>query len=167
MMKTVHLNFVAHSPMRGRWPLALLVFAALAAWLYWHNLQLNRQVEKLHELVADLHHRAEMRRLARQGATEDLTKDLHGVSNRAWATLLNAIESVQTKKVALLVLEPDATNGKLRVTAEAKDVAAMLDYLKRLQQQPGLRDVVLLSQQVNEDDKQQPVRFIVGAQWQT
>lgn len=166
-MKTVQLNFVAHSPKRGRWPIAVVVFAVLAAWQYWQSQQLNQQIDKLREQVADLHHRTEMSRLARQGATEDLTKDLHGVSNRAWATLLNAIESVQTKKVALLVLEPDATNGKLRVTAEAKDVAAMLDYLKRLQQQPGLRDVVLLSQQVNEDDKQQPVRFIVGAQWQT
>ena len=165
-MKTVQLNFVAHSPKRGRWPLALLVFAVLAAWQYWHNQQLNKQVEKLREQVADLRHRTEMTRLARQGATEDLTKDLHGVSNRAWATLLNTIESVQAKEVALLVLEPDATNGKLRVTAEAKDVSAMLDYLKQLQQQPGLRDVVLLSQQVNEDNKQQPVRFIVGAQWQ-
>lgn len=166
-MRSVQLNFVAHSPKRGGWPLALLVFAALAAWQYWQNQQLNHRVEKLRDQVADLHHRTEMTRLARQGATEDLTKNLRGVSNRAWATLLDAIESVQAKKVALLVLEPDATNGKLRVTAEAKDVTAMLDYLKQLQQQPGLRDVVLLSQQVNEDDPQQPVRFVVGAQWQT
>ena len=166
-MKTVRLDFVPHPPSRGRWPFALLVFAALAAWQQWQSQQLNQQVDKLREKVADLQHRTEMTRLARQGAAEDLTKNLHGVSVRAWSILLNTIESVQTNKVALLVLEPDATNGKLRVTAEAKDVDAMLDYLRRLQQQPGLHDVVLLSQQVNEDDPQQPVRFIVGAQWQT
>ncbi len=166
-MKSVQLNFVARSPTRGRWPLVVLVFAVLAAWQYWHNQQLNQEVDKLREHAADLHHRAEMTRLARLGTTEDLAKDLHGVSNRAWATLLNVIEAMATKRVALLVLEPDPLNGKVRVTAEAKDVSAMLDYVKQLQQQPGLRDVVLLSQQVNEDDPQQPVRFIVGAQWQT
>jgi nitrate reductase NapAB chaperone NapD len=139
----------------------------LAAWQYWQSQQLSQQVDKLREQVADLRHRTAMTRLARQGATEDLTRDLRGVSNRAWANLLNAVEAMATKKVALLVLEPDAASGKVRVTAEAKDVSAMLDYLKQLQQQPGLRDVVLLSQQVNEDNPQQPVRFIVGAQWQT
>ena len=166
-MKSVRLNFVAASPQRGRWPLAVLVLAVLTAWQYWHNEQLSQQVDKLREHVADLDHRTEMTRLARLGTPEDLTKDLHGVSNRAWATLLNVIEAMATKKVALLVLEPDPTNGKVRMTAEAKDVSAMLDYVKQLQQQPGLHDVVLLSQQVNEDDPQQPVRFIVGAQWKT
>lgn len=166
-MRSVRLNFVAPSAKRGAWPLALLVFAALAAWQYWHNQQLSQRVDKLGEEVADLNHRTAMTRLVRQGATEDLTKNFRGVSNRAWTTLLNSIEAVQSKKVALLVLEPDATNGKLRLTAEAQDVAAMLDYLKQLQQQPGLREVVLLSQLVNEDNPQQPVRFIVGAQWQT
>lgn len=166
-MRSVQLNFVAPSAKRGAWPLALLVFAALAAWQYWHNQQLNKRVDKLREEVADLDHRSAMTRQVRQGATEDLTRNLRGVSNRAWTALLNSIESAQSKKVALLVLEPDATNGRLRLTAEARDVAAMLDYLKQLQQQPGLREVVLLSQLVNEDNPQQPVRFIVGAQWQT
>ena len=166
-MKNVRLNFVAHSASRGRWSLAVLAFAVLAAWQYWHNQQLSQQVETLRERMADLQHRTEMTRLARLGTSEDLAKDLHGVPNRAWATLLNVFEAMETRKVALLLLEPDPLNGKVRVTAEAKDVSAMLDYLKRLQQQPGLRDVVLLSQQVNEDDPQQPVRFIVGAQWQT
>lgn len=166
-MRSVQLNFVGRSAGRGRWVLAVLVFAILAAWQYWQDQQLSQEVDTLREHVADLHHRTEMTRLARLGTAEDLTKDLHGVSNRAWATLLNVMEAMATKKVALLVLEPDPVNGKVRVTAEAKDVSAMLDYVKQLQQQPGLRDVVLLSQQVNEDDPQQPVRFIVGAQWQT
>lgn len=95
-------------------------------------------------------------------------KDANAVLRRLavpWQALFAAIESSKGKEVALLTVNPDAEKGLVRIGAEAKGLDEMVRYLKRLQRQPALGEVVLLNHQVQEKDPQKPVRFSVTAAW--
>lgn len=82
-----------------------------------------------------------------------------------WDSLFAAVESAFNQQATLLAIEPDAETRQVRLTAEAKDFPAMLDYLKQLQQSPALRDAYLSSHQINQQDSQRPVRFVINARW--
>src|SRR5271169_6864724 len=77
-----------------------------------------------------------------------------------WAELLAALESVPTPEVALLGVEPSATRHVVRITAEAKNSGAMLDYLQDLQGR-HFSDVWLTSHQIQLQTPGTPVRFVV------
>jgi len=81
-----------------------------------------------------------------------------------WADMLAALESVKTKEVALLAVEPSATRHNVHITAEAKNTDAMLDYVDALRG-PSFPDVSLSSHQVQVQTPGAPVRFVVQARW--
>jgi hypothetical protein len=83
-----------------------------------------------------------------------------------WAGLLAAFETVAVRNVALLAVEPSAHRQEVRIMAEAKDSTAMLDYLDALRAQ-SLRDVVLVSHQVQAQSPGTPIRFQARALWGT
>lgn len=82
-----------------------------------------------------------------------------------WDQLFAAIEGVDGKDVALLAIQPDKRKGEVAIGGEAKNVAAMLDYMRRLNEARQLRKVVLLSHQIQQQDPQKPVRFNLSAKW--
>ena len=83
-----------------------------------------------------------------------------------WATLFVALESVAGRNVALLSIEPSAQRQEVRITAEAKNSEAMLDFLEALRGQ-SLREVVLVSHQIQAQAPGTPLRFQARAQWVT
>lgn len=82
-----------------------------------------------------------------------------------WEDLFGALEAVRGEKVALLAVEPDVARGQVRIGAEAKSAAHMLNYLRRLERDTALREVVLLNHQVQLQDAERPLRFSVVASW--
>jgi hypothetical protein len=82
-----------------------------------------------------------------------------------WEELFAALEATRDEKVALLVVEPDAAKGQVRIGAEAKSAAHMLNYLRRLESDTALGEVVLLNHQVQLQDAERPLRFSVVASW--
>jgi len=82
-----------------------------------------------------------------------------------WGPLFQAVESAAPKDVALLAMEPDADKQALKIVAEAKDVAAMLDYVRTLEGRAMFRLVTLQNHQVQQQDPQRPIRFTVVAIW--
>lgn len=84
---------------------------------------------------------------------------------RRWDRVFLALESARAPDVALLAIEPDPRKGVLRVTAEAKEKNAMLDYVGRLQAAQSLQRVVLESHEVLSQVPEKPVRFVVSASW--
>ena len=80
-----------------------------------------------------------------------------------WAPLFATIEKAATRDVAILQLQPDPRQRVLRLTGEARDQGAMLEYLQRLADAKALTDVQLLNHQVRLDDPQQPIQFAVQA----
>lgn len=82
-----------------------------------------------------------------------------------WNELFVSVESAKLPDVALLAVESDTEKRRVKISAEAKDLPAMLDYLRFLQTQPTLSGVYLQSHQYQQQDPQHPVRFVLSADW--
>jgi Tfp pilus assembly protein PilN len=82
-----------------------------------------------------------------------------------WNALFASVESGSMPNVALLAIESDTDKGRVKISGEARDLEAMLDYLRFLGTQPTLAEVYLQSHQVQQQDPQRPVRFVLSADW--
>lgn len=82
-----------------------------------------------------------------------------------WSDLFTAAEAAYSEQAILMGIEPDTERREVRLIAEAKDLPAMLEYLKALRQSPVLMDATLASHQINAKDSQRPVRFVATAHW--
>lgn len=80
-----------------------------------------------------------------------------------WARLVRALEDASTPDVALLQLQPETQQQVVRVSAEARDSAAMFRYMRNLAAAKDLSEVHLVSHEVAQDDPQRPVRFAAQA----
>lgn len=85
--------------------------------------------------------------------------------NAPWDDLLAVFEEHSTSKVGLLKLEPDAKAALVRVTAQAADVDAMVAYVRALEGDTRLSDVILANHQVDREIAGRPVRFMLVANW--
>lgn len=85
--------------------------------------------------------------------------------NVPWRDLRNAVRDATPPSVALLALEPDARKQALRLTAEAKSSDDMVGYVERLKQQPLFESVLLSRHEINDQDPNRPIRFLVDVQW--
>jgi hypothetical protein len=99
--------------------------------------------------------------LARVKSTQQVSRNLAA----PWADLLDAMESAPQQSVALLAAEPSTAKQSFRLTAEARDLDAMLGYLSALQKDPRLVSVSLVSHQVQVQVPGRPIRFQVQAGW--
>ena len=106
---------------------------------------------------------------ARPGAAEE-AGPLVGELAAPWSLLLQELETATQDiggTVAVLAVEPDREKGKIRIVAEARDLATALAYIERLQKSRALRFPMLDSHEVRTEDKEQPVRFQLTAEWKT
>lgn len=83
-----------------------------------------------------------------------------------WNDLFRALEASQSKKIALLSVQPDAARREVRIAAEARDFPAMVGYVERLQQSEWLSQAHLQNHQVREQEPERPIRFTVSASWE-
>lgn len=166
-MRRIALDYVA-GVRRPAWP-GLLVFGAsllLASelWLRYHDAQLDLERRR----SAHGHASAERRPLrpapedhldAQVANAEAVVRQL----TLPWASLIHAIEQAATRQVALLQLQPDAENRVVRLTAEARHLDAMFEYVRRLAPVEALSEVHIVHHQVQRDDPQHPIQFSVHA----
>lgn len=82
-----------------------------------------------------------------------------------WDSLFQAVESAAGKNVALLAMEPDTEKHQVKISGEAKDFAAVLNYITHLEEQAVFGPVYLQGHQVQQGDPDKPVRFSVLAVW--
>lgn len=82
-----------------------------------------------------------------------------------WGGLFQTLESTAGNNVALLSLEPNTENQLVRISGEAKNIAAMLDYIQRLENREVFGTVYLQSHHVQLQDAEKPVRFVLQARW--
>ena len=175
-MRALRLDFVPR--LMPRWPgYALLAVAAVGALVVnYAYLNTARSLADVEIVVSRLE-----RRIARDrdGPAPPLTPAAQtrdtGVVQRAaevtrrlmtpWEKLFLALETLRHDNVALLAVEPDSTAGTVRISAEAKDAAAMLAYVEALRNSGLLTGVALHSHQVLQQSQYQPLRFMLAAQW--
>lgn len=82
-----------------------------------------------------------------------------------WEGLFGALEAASGNDIALLSIEPDAARRVVRVTAESREAAGMLVYVRKLQQSSVLSDVMLQTHDLQLQDSRRPVRFVIGGAW--
>jgi len=82
-----------------------------------------------------------------------------------WGHFFAALEVCAGPDVGLLSL--DAGTGHAQLTGEARDLPALLGYLRRLGMSPAFAAVDLQSHQVQQEDSQHPVRFVLQLTWRS
>jgi len=85
--------------------------------------------------------------------------------NLPWWDLFASLQRSATPKVALLVLEPDASTFTLKGEAEAADPGAMLTYVETLRHDRFFTAVILTHHEVDATDPNTPLRFKFEAAW--
>jgi Tfp pilus assembly protein PilN len=82
-----------------------------------------------------------------------------------WADLLESLEAAPNQSVALLAVEPSVAKRSIRLTAEARNAADMLEYLGALQRDARLSSAVLVAHEVQAKSPGSPLRFQIQAAW--
>ncbi len=93
---------------------------------------------------------------------------VNGVLNKLtlpWDKMFQAVEWSAGREVALLGMEPDAEKHEVKISAEAKNLAAMTRYLRELSGQEIFSSVYLQNHQVQQQMREKPVRFTLIASW--
>lgn len=82
-----------------------------------------------------------------------------------WGALFATLESLASPDVALLALAPDTRKRQVRLTAEGRDLDAMLAFHRKLEDSAPMRDVSLLNHEFLDEMPGRPVRFALSAEW--
>lgn len=85
--------------------------------------------------------------------------------SQPWELLFRTVESVAGTDVTLLALEPDMEKRLVKMSGEAKDFPAVLNYIKQLEAKPVFGPVYLQSHEVQQQDPNRPVRFVLQVVW--
>lgn len=169
-MRRVRFDFVAQASVSrttGWALLAVSVFAAGAVAYAYHD---KVETAGAWEVEWQRLQRVSRPGLPKVGNSETLEaeiKDARKVIDRLswpWQKFFEAIEASTDERVTLLTVEPDPEKREVRLTAEAKDFAAMFDYVRKLQQSEVLGDCHVAGYQIQDKDPQRPVRFVLLVQ---
>ena len=172
-MRPLRLDYGLRQQFPGRIGLVILV-TALGLGVYLINVYFDLQAEKK-AWQAQWMKIGQRRQMADGALNAEESRKLKPELNRAndvvqhlavkWGDLFKALEVSAYKNVALLNIQPDAQTHQVIITAEAVKFSDMLEYTKRLSEQGVFADVHVINNQIQEQDPQKPVRFIVMAQW--
>lgn len=83
--------------------------------------------------------------------------------NTPWPAILDALEQHATSDIALLSIDPDPVQGRVRLEFEARKLQSLLDFAQRLGGSPRFDRVALLRHEVIERDPARPYRMTIEA----
>jgi Tfp pilus assembly protein PilN len=170
-LRPLWLDYLRPAPGR-QWPGWLLLVAALltCSLLLALSASTSRQLSVVEQEVPKLKQQIERRRMlaqADQQGGDELApgQRMRQISplNMRWASLLLALEQTADDSVTLLGLEPGVRD--IAIAGEARDMGAVLDYIKRLQATSVFIDVHLTKHEIIQASPYHPVRFNLLASW--
>lgn len=166
MNLTLNLATPRQSPAWLGW-LLLAVGLASAGWAGWHHVTVQAELERQQARVARFTPKAAKPKPAKQDKAKEspLLVKARDLLSADWSMLLAALEQARPDGVALLALDAEAGGGMVSLTAEAKDHATMLAYVKTLEGRAGLGQVALASHMDVERAGEKAVNFVVRARW--
>lgn len=82
-----------------------------------------------------------------------------------WDALFKAVETAGGQGIALLSMEPDLKKGTIKINGEAKDLNALLNYVKQLSTREVIGSVFLQNHHVQQEDPEKPLRFSLLVRW--
>ena len=170
-MRPLWLDYLR--PMPGRqWPGWLFLTLALlgSSYLLVQSSSTARQTTDIEQEVSRLKHQVERRRMLAQANEQGRDESVQGQRvrqisplNIRWASLLLALEQSIDDSVTLLGLEPGLRD--IAIAGEARDIGALLDFIKRLQAASVFADVYLSKHEIILTSPYLPVRFNLQASW--
>lgn len=83
-----------------------------------------------------------------------------------WKRLFDGVEAAASGDVALLAMTPDASARTVRLAGEARSVAALLEFTRRLHAAGYFSDVHLARHELKQPAIDKPVEFQLTARWQ-
>lgn len=83
-----------------------------------------------------------------------------------WDKLFDSVEAASGGDVALLAMEPDFGKRTVKISGEARNLVAMLNYVAQLEAQGTFGAVYLQSHQVQQSTPEKPVQFTAIAAWE-
>lgn len=139
---------------------------AAALWAGWRYVGETQRLEEARDKVVALAPTPvkSARPATVQGQETSMAINARRALEADWAGLLVNLERGRPAQIALLSMEIDAAQGRLRLEANAKDLPAMLAYLQGLESM-GLRQVRLQSHVAMEEEGQDYVHFSASAGW--
>ena len=171
-MRATRIDFVAPAARTSRPGAALFVAGALLAGAaVFYDASRGEELARTQEQLEKA--RAAYRRAAaahapnpgRELADFKPFGDIERRLDAPWGDLLDALEQADSEHVALLTVEPDAERGRLRLSGEAKDLDALVGYVKALDGRAGIAGLRVMTQQVKPNDAQRPVEFVLESNW--
>ncbi|MBU1424265.1 MAG: hypothetical protein KKH12_14795 [Gammaproteobacteria bacterium] len=172
-MDAMQLDY--HADARNIWTGAILLVAGLSLMLFmvWRYQEESRNISSQEVLLAGIQNASASRpeRLPARKDTEQVALEIRQANaiifelNLPWKELFDAFEATQNTDIAILSIEPDAQKGLVRISGEAKALESLPAYLSYLQKVSLFQDVALLNHQIQEQDPQHPVRFMLQATW--
>lgn len=167
-MRALELDYL-QSRQPGWAGFTLLALAlAFAADLGVHQRQLREEIAQKEARLAASARRAPTLPARADGASAEEIAFVRETARRLstpWDRLFAALEAAHSDRAALLTIEPDAENGTVTLTGEAKDYLAALTYVANLAEQKTLRRVHLVRHEISRSSPQRPVLFTVSAAW--
>lgn len=172
MMRRLKLDFQRKSASRGGGVALLSMALLVSGMLFADYREVTAEIERVEAALTRLERLAghKVVRPGKQGAdpySAEIKRANEVIDQLAlpWDQLFASVEEASGKGVALLSIQPDKHKGEVAIEGESKDIAAMLDYMRRLNEAKQLRKIDLLSHQVQQQDPQKPVRFNLSARW--
>ncbi len=144
------------------------------ALLVVYFLTLQTAIDKLESRRTSIEHQAHHTTRSTHRSAEDEqqlraeVKDANEVLSQLslpWVALFKDIEASQQQQVALLAIVPDAPRRVIKISGEARDLSAVLGYLRNLQKAKSLKSVYLQNHQVELRTAEKPVHFTILASW--
>lgn len=173
-MRALNLDF-RRLDRRASWAGIVLLAAALAATVVTGDqyLQSTDQLDAVKASIRDsaVATRKKAGAVSSSGDSQTLALEIKHANEilrqltLPWGDLFASAESAGTPDVALLSIESDTDKRRVKISGEAKNLESILGYLRYLESRPALVDVYLQSHELQKQDSQQPVRFVVSAEW--
>jgi Tfp pilus assembly protein PilN len=172
-MQPIELDYLSDG--RSIWIGAVALVAGLFAVLLvaWSYQEESQKVSQQEMLIADVRHVSAARQtmVTTEKDSEQVALEVKQANSiilelsLPWKELFNAFESSRLSDIAVLAIEPDAQKGLVRISGEAKSLDSLPGYIAYLQKIPLFTDVALLNHQIQDQDPQRPVRFMIQANW--
>lgn len=171
-MRLTRVDFVASAARSSRMGgIIFLVGVLLAGAAVMDDASRSEELLRSHEHLKKArvaYKRVEVAHAPRQGHEPAGFKQSGDIAQRLalpWGDLLDALENADNENVALLAIEPDAERSRLRLSGEAKNMDALVDYIKSVDGKAGIAELRLTTQQVKQNDAQHPIEFVLEANW--
>jgi hypothetical protein len=82
-----------------------------------------------------------------------------------WDDFFREFETNTQADVTLLALVPDPSTGMVEVTAESRNLSAMVDYYEQFAASSRFTHAFVNEHEVITADPQKPVRFVMSGRW--